>query len=162
MAAQRGMALLRSGFEPEWDSQAWRRLISDARARLQYGEVTEVTELTTVVQIVTVEQTRGCRGRGDNQEREDRNRGRQPYGETDEPSLHRTMSGFCSRPDKTQKTAQAAQAWNLALLYHAHPRVSINGNRNSRNRLATATFAPAFHLRSARSRYDEELSSPDR
>ncbi len=63
MDAQRGMALLRSGFEPEWDSQARRRLIGDARARLRYGEVTEVTELTTVVQIVTVEQTGGCRGR---------------------------------------------------------------------------------------------------
>ncbi len=63
MDAQRGMALLQSGFEPEWDSQAWRRLISEARGRLQDGEVTEVTELTTVVQIVTVEQTGGCCGR---------------------------------------------------------------------------------------------------
>jgi hypothetical protein len=63
------MALLWIGFEQERDSQARRRLISDARVRLQYGEVTEVTELTTVVQIVTVKQTGCCRGRGDNQER---------------------------------------------------------------------------------------------
>ena len=34
--------------------------------------------------------------------------------------------------------------------------------RNSRSRFATATSAPAFHLRSARSRYEEELSSPGR
>ena len=94
--ARRGMTPLLSSFDPQWDSQAWRRLISDAHARLQYGEVTEVTELTTVVQVVTVEQTGGCRGRGDNQECEDRNRCRQPYGKTDEPSLHGTMSGLGS------------------------------------------------------------------
>ena len=67
--------------------------------------MTEVTELTTVVQIVTVEQTRGCRSRGDNQECEDRNRGRQPYGETDEPGLHGTMSGFGSGLTKRRSGA---------------------------------------------------------
>lgn len=103
--ARRGMALLPSGFDPEWDCQARRPLISDARARLQQGEVTEVTELTTVVQIVTVEQTRGYRGRGDNQECEDRNRRRQPYGKTDEPGLHGPMSGFGSGLTKRKSGA---------------------------------------------------------
>ena len=73
--AQREMALLRSGLESEWDSQARRRLIGDAHARLQYGEVTEVTELTTVVQIVTVEQTGCCCGCSNDTECKDRSRG---------------------------------------------------------------------------------------
>ena len=67
-------------------------MIGDARARLQYGEVTEVTELTTVVQIVTMEQTGCCCGRGDNKECKDCNCGGQPNGQIDEPSPHRTMA----------------------------------------------------------------------
>lgn len=180
-----------------------------------------MTELTTVVQIVTVEQTRGCRGRGDNQEREDRNRGWQPYGETDEPGLHGTMSGFNSGLTKRRSgsgielspfiskasiivnqatalgnglpyvpqralagraSAHSDSAIELCEAIQAQAEVSPpqpderhdtpvtphpdaarhKAIRNSRNRFATATSAPAFHLRSARSRYEEELSSPDR
>ena len=188
--------------------------------------MTEVTELTTVVQIVTVEQTRGYRGRGDNQECEDRNRRRQPYGKTDEPSLHGTMSGCGSgltkrrsgagielspryiksthsrqSGDSTRKrpsvrtsagiggtssytlwptgsncTKRARRRWrpppracsrrcprSQTAVMTPHPDAAKHkAIRNSRNRFATATSASAFHLRSARSCYEEELSSPDR
>ncbi len=191
--------------------------------------MTEVTELTTVVQIVTVEQTRGYRGRGDNQECEDRNRRRQPYGKTDEPSLHGTMSGFGSGSTKRRsgagielspryiKSTHSRQSgdstrkrpsvrtsagiagtssytpWPTGLLAQTvrsepgaggglHRAPAVGGAprsqtavmtphpdaakhkaiRNSRNRFATATSASAFHLRSARNRYEEELSSPGR
>ena len=126
--AQREMALLRSGLESEWDSQARRRLIGDAHARLQYGEVTEVTELTTVVQIVTVEQTGCCCGCSNDTECKNRSRGGQSDGETDEPSLHRTMSGFGSGLDKAQKRGRHRN-WLPYTPFHAILRALMGVNQ---------------------------------
>ena len=48
--AQREIALLRSSFGiGMWTAKLGGGIIGDARAWLQYGEVTKVTELTTVV-----------------------------------------------------------------------------------------------------------------
>ncbi len=115
--AQREVALPRSGLGSQRGSQARGRVIGYPRTRLQDGKVAEVTELATVIRTVAVKQTGRCRRRGDDKERNDGHRGRQPEDKPDECSLQRHCISLALRSNKEKKRGQAS-------VYHAHPPVS--------------------------------------